>query len=271
MVATGLMVAAYILQANINRNRAQLMKRGYLNVGDEKTRGDEAFLIIGIAGITGLVGSRIYSALESPRELIEHPAILLSRFGFTWSGAAIPGLIVLALMARHFQVPVMDFLDLCLPSGALGYGIGRIGCLLSGDGDYGIPTKLPWGMSFPNGLVPTTETCVQYGWPSDCRVHPTPIYEFIGAALIAAYLWHLGTRALRGQRISGEIVWNYLILTGIARFLVEFIRLNPKVLWGLTNAQLVSAGSILLGVALMIWTKTRFREANADARALKPS
>src|ERR1700741_3833046 len=88
MVATGLMVAAYILQANINRNRAQLMKRGYLNVGDEKTRGDEAFLIIGVAGITGLVGSRIYSVLESPRELIEHPAILFSRFGFTWSGAA---------------------------------------------------------------------------------------------------------------------------------------------------------------------------------------
>lgn len=271
MVATGLMVAAYILQANINRNRTQLMKRGYLNVGDEKTRGDEAFLIIGIAGITGLVGSRIYSALESPRELIEHPAILLSRFGFTWSGAAIPGLIVLGLMARHFRVPVLDFLDLCLPSGALGYGIGRIGCLLSGDGDYGIPTKLPWGMRFPNGLVPTTETCVQQGWPADCHVHPTPIYEFIGAALIAAYLWHVGTKALRGQRISGEIVWNYLILTGIARFLVEFIRLNPKVLWGLTNAQLVSMGSILLGLVLMWRIKSRFRAVDADSRALKTS
>src|SRR5260370_26932490 len=81
------------------------------------------------------------------------------------------------------------------PAAALGYAIGRIGCLVSGDGDYGIPTSLPWGMSFPNGLVPTTE-----------RVHPTPIYEFLVGLVIFVYLWKLGGKSLRKPRPQGEVI-----------------------------------------------------------------
>jgi phosphatidylglycerol:prolipoprotein diacylglycerol transferase len=252
MVATGLLVAAYVLQADINRHRAQFMKRGYLPSADGKSHGDEAFFIIGIVGITGLVSSRLYSVLESPRELIANPAVLISRYGFTWSGAFITVLIALVFLARHFRIPVLEFMDLCMPPGALGYAIGRIGCLLSGDGDYGVPTNLPWGMSFPNGLVPTTETCVQRGWPASCRVHPTPIYEFLAGVIIAAFLWRMGKKGTAGARSSGEIFGAYLILTGIARFLVEFIRLNPIVFYGLTNAQVVSLLSMLAG-AVLLW------------------
>jgi phosphatidylglycerol:prolipoprotein diacylglycerol transferase len=241
MVAIGLLVAAYVLQADINRHRAQFIKSGYLRSGSEKSYGDEAFLVIGVVGVTGLVGARLYSVLESPRELIANPAVLISRYGFTWSGSFITTLVALVFLARHFRIPVLDFMDLCSPPAALGYAIGRIGCLLSGDGDYGVPTNLPWGMSFPNGLVPTPD-----------RVHPTPIYEFLAGVISAAFLWRMGKKAASGAGFSGEIFSGYLILTGIARFLVEFIRINPRVFYGLTNAQVVSLLSILAG-AILLW------------------
>lgn len=251
MVAIGLMAAAYMLQFDFNRHRAQFMERGYLENGDDKSHGDEAFLVIGVVGVAGLVGARLYSVLESPRELIANPAVLISRYGFTWSGSIITTLIALVFLARHFKIPVLEFMDLCAPPAALGYAIGRIGCLLSGDGDYGVPTNLPWGMSFPNGIVPTTETCVQWGAAPDCRVHPTPIYEFLAGVIIAAFLWRMATKAASGAGSHGEIFSGYLIWTGIARFLVEFIRINPRVLYGLTNAQVVSLLSMVLGFAIL--------------------
>ena len=258
MVATGLLVAAYVLQADINRHRAQFIKRGYLKNPDKKSQGDEAFLIIGIIGVTGLVGARLYSVLESPRELLANPGVLISRYGFTWSGSVITTVVAMVFLARHFEIPVLDFMDLCSAPAALGYAIGRIGCLLSGDGDYGVPTTLPWGMSFPNGIVPTTE-----------RVHPTPIYEFLVGMAIAAFLWHLGTKALRGPKASGEIFSNYLILTGVARFLVEFIRINPRVLYGLTNAQIVSLVSIVAGAVLLWRIKSQFHALKKEHRIVE--
>ena len=132
-------------------------------------------------------------------------------------------------------------LDVASPAAALGYGVGRIGCLLSGDGDYGIPTSPPWGMSFPNGLVPTTE-----------RVHPTPIYEFLVALVIVYFLWRVGRRAIKAKWPVGRVFAWYLISTGIARFLVEFIRINPRSFFGLTNAQAASIVGMLAGV-LLLW------------------
>jgi phosphatidylglycerol:prolipoprotein diacylglycerol transferase len=143
-------------------------------------------------------------------------------------------------------------LDLAAPAAAIGYGIGRIGCFLSGDGCYGIPTNLPWGMSFPHGIVPTFQ-----------RVHPTPLYELGAALLIGAWLWMRG----RKQRPVGTILGEYLVLTGTARFLVEFIRRNPKVLWGLSNAQLASAGSVIAGALLLLWLSTRKASEPAQAVA----
>jgi phosphatidylglycerol:prolipoprotein diacylglycerol transferase len=239
MVSIGLLVAAYVLQADFNRHRAQFIKKGYLK--DEKNQGDEGFLVIGMAGIAGLIGSRIYSVLESPREFIANPSMLFSRFGFTWFGGFLAGVIALVFLARHFHIPVLEFIDLCSAPAALGYALGRMGCLLSGDGDYGIPTTLPWGMSFPNGIVPTTD-----------RVHPTPIYEFLAWVIIAAFLWRMGKKAPAGTGSSGGIFGAYLLLTGIARFLVEFIRINPKVFYGMTNAQVVSILSIFFG-AILLW------------------
>jgi phosphatidylglycerol---prolipoprotein diacylglyceryl transferase len=227
MVATGLLVAAYVLQADLNR-------RG--------TKAD-AFLMIGIAGLTGIVGARLYHVLEAPREFIANPwPQLFSRYGFAWFGGLIGGFLALILLARENKILVLEFLDACSPAACVGYAIGRIGCLLSGDGDYGIPTSLPWGMSFPNGVVPTTD-----------RVHPTPLYEFLAWMLIALILWKLGSGAVqKGEPTRGRIFCSYLLMTGVARFLVEIIRINPRSFFGMSNAQAASVSSIVLGLVLFV-------------------
>jgi phosphatidylglycerol:prolipoprotein diacylglycerol transferase len=246
MVATGLVCAFFIL-------RAEFARRGI---------SADAEAIIGITGLSGLVGSRIYHLLETPAEFFADPwPQLFSTMGFAFFGAVIGGFLALVFLARRFRIPVLLMLDVASPAGALGYGIGRIGCLISGDGDYGIPTSLPWGMSFPNGIVPTNE-----------RVHPTPIYEFLVAVAIFWILWRLGERTFKTHAPNGIVFAAYLVLTGIARFLVEFIRINPcSIYWhanaaattlgtspppcllqGLTNAQAASVASIVAGVILFL-------------------
>jgi phosphatidylglycerol---prolipoprotein diacylglyceryl transferase len=260
MVATGMLVAYFVI-------RADLVRRGI----SPKDSGDAESLIAWPC-LTGIVTSKIYSALESPHEFFADPkGVLLSQMGFTWIGGALGGAIVFALIAtrimRRSQTPgvgFLTFMDMGATAAAIGYGFGRMGCLLSGDGDYGTPTSLPWGMSFPNGLVPTTD-----------RVHPTPIYEFIGACLIAWLLWKMGSsfavpnpndkrsspRTLAPHYQPGQIFAAYLVLTGIARFFVEFIRLNPRVLWGLTNAQISSLVCIIAGSIL--WFHLQSRQPHA--------
>jgi phosphatidylglycerol---prolipoprotein diacylglyceryl transferase len=219
-------------------------------------------VIVGMTGIAGLIGARLYHLAESPREFLAAPlALLFSSMGFAWWGSVIAGFLTLLFLARHYHISALTMLDIASPAAALGYGIGRIGCLVSGDGDYGIPTSLPWGMSFPHGLVPTTE-----------RVHPTPIYEFLAALVIFWVLWKLGARYIAaghpvakprphfktnlrvetGRLTEGRVFATYLLVSGIARFLVEFIRLNPRSVFGvLTNAQTASLAGMVVGVILL--------------------
>jgi phosphatidylglycerol:prolipoprotein diacylglycerol transferase len=252
MVATALFVSAYVLQADFDRRRPQLEKiKGYAG------KRDEGFLVIGIAGLVGLAGARLYHVLESPAEFFADPwPQLFSRFGFAWFGGFLGGFVALLFLARRLKIPVLEFMDICAPAACVGYAIGRIGCLLSGDGDYGMPTSLPWGMSFPNGVVPTTQ-----------RVHPTPLYEFFIWLVIAAILWRMGARYLREPMAKGEIFSLYLILTGIARFLIEFIRINPRSSFGMSNAQTASLVSIALGAVLLVYVKSQFRVLRKTAAA----
>jgi len=225
MVAAGLICAFLVMRADFRR-RAMAV---------------DAESIIGITGLAGLAGARLYHLLESPREFFADPLpLLFSTMGFAWFGAFIGGFIALVLLAWHYRIKILLMLDVASPAAAIGYGIGRIGCLISGDGDYGVPTSLPWGMSFPNGLVPTTQ-----------RVHPTPIYEFLAALVIACLLWKIGARAIVSRR-NGVVFAYYLVFTAVARFLVEIIRINPRSFFGLTNAQAASIVSALVGIFLLI-------------------
>lgn len=255
MVATALFVSAYVLQADFERRRTQLETiKGYAG------KRDEGFLVIGIAGIVGLAGARLYHVLESPSEFFADPwPQLFSRFGFAWFGGFLGGFVALLFLARRLKIPMLEFMDICSPAACVGYAIGRIGCLLSGDGDYGMPTSLPWGMSFPNGVVPTTE-----------RVHPTPLYEFFIWLAIAWVLWRMGTNYVREpltKGAKGVIFCWYLIFTGIARFLIEIIRINPRSFFGMSNAQAASLVSIALGAGLLVHVKSQFRTMKKTATA----
>jgi phosphatidylglycerol:prolipoprotein diacylglycerol transferase len=188
----------------------------------------DAIGIVAIVTVAGIIGAKLWHVADTPHEHI------FEREGFAWYGGLIFGILALLWQGWATKIGAVRMLDLASPAAAVGYGMGRLGCLISGDGDYGIPTKLPWGMSFPNGLVPTTD-----------RVHPTPIYELMAGLAIGYYLWRRGA----SPKVIGQITGEYLILSGAARFLVEFIRINPKIYWGMSNAQVASLGSILVGIA----------------------
>ncbi len=206
----------------------------------------DAVRMVAVAVVAGIAGAKLWHVVDTPAEFREIGwRVLWDSAGFAWFGGLVFGIAALVFQGWRVRIGGLRILDLAAPAAAIGYGIGRIGCLLSGDGDYGIPTKLPWGMSFPHGLVPT---------PLGVRVHPTPLYELAGALLIGSWLW------VRSEhRPTGWILGEYLILTGIARFLVEIIRRNPKVLWGLSNAQLASAWSVIFGFALIGWSANNHR------------
>jgi phosphatidylglycerol---prolipoprotein diacylglyceryl transferase len=257
MVAIGLICAFYVLRADFARRGVSA----------------DAEAIIGITGLAGLVGSRLYHLLESPAEFFADPwPQLLSTMGFAFAGAIIGGFLALVLLAKKFRISARLMLDVASPAAALGYGIGRIGCLLSGDGDYGKATNLPWGMAFPpvepgslvlgfirmdrGAIVPSYGSTVG-GAPADAivRVHPTPIYEFLVAIFIFWILWRLGARTLKTRAPNGIVFAAYLVLTGIARFLVEIIRINPRSFFGMTNAQAASVVSVLGGITLFLYCR----------------
>jgi phosphatidylglycerol---prolipoprotein diacylglyceryl transferase len=217
----------------------------------------DAVGMVALAVVAGIVGAKLWHVLDTPSEFREMGwRVLWDSAGFAWFGGLVFGISALVFQGWWARIGSLRTLDLAAPSAAIGYGIGRIGCLLSGDGCYGLPTNLPWGMSFPNGIEPTI-----------VPVHPTPLYEFAAGLLIGWWLWVRGNK----PRPTGWIVGEYLVLSGLARFLVEFIRRNPKILWGLSNAQLASAGSVVVGFLLIWWAATRSASGpeKASAHAVK--
>jgi phosphatidylglycerol---prolipoprotein diacylglyceryl transferase len=205
----------------------------------------DAVGMVAIAVIAGIVGAKIWHLIDTPSEFREMGwRALWDTAGFAWFGGLVFGISALVVQGWRARIGALRTLDLASPAAAIGYGIGRIGCFLSGDGCYGIETRLPWGVSFPNGIEPT---------PPGVRVHPTPLYELGAGLLIGWYLWWRGGK----RHGTGAILGEYLLLSGTARLLVEFIRRNPKVLWGLSNAQLASLGSIVIGIGLIWWAARR--------------
>jgi phosphatidylglycerol:prolipoprotein diacylglycerol transferase len=198
--------------------------------------------------VGGLVGSRLDYMLENwskvKGDLLGN---LFSGSGLVWYGGVIGGALGAVLWARRRNWLGWQLADLaCVPL-ALGYAIGRIGCQLSGDGDYGVHSDLPWAMSYPKGTVPTTDT-----------VHPTPIYETVSMALVALVLWHL-----RDRLTGGRLFALYLVLAGTERLLVEFVRRNEAVVAGLTLPQLLSIAMVAAGAAGLLRTRRRVRQAVA--------
>ena len=197
---------------------------------------DWAYEIVFAALIGGIVGARGYYVIQN-YDQVKHDLIgsIFSGSGLVWYGGAIGGAIGVIAWMRWRDALELRMFDVCATALALGYAIGRIGCQVSGDGDYGIRSTLPWAMGYPHGTVPT---------PPGVRVQPTPIYETVAMCLLAYLLWKLRDRVR-----PGVVFALYLIGSGLERFLVEFIRRNSEVLVGLTTPQLESIGLCAIGLA----------------------
>jgi phosphatidylglycerol:prolipoprotein diacylglycerol transferase len=187
---------------------------------------------LGVVG--GLVGAKLLWTIEHAGE---GPVLdlLLSRGGLSWFGGFAGGVATALIYFAARGYPIVPIVAASTPALAIGHAIGRIGCFLVGD-DYGRPTDLPWGVAFPQGLPPTT-----------ARVHPTQIYEALALSLLAVLL----VRWRRADVDSAQVLGRYLLLGGAIRFAIEFVRINERVLFGLTVAHLGALLMMLLGIILL--------------------
>jgi phosphatidylglycerol:prolipoprotein diacylglycerol transferase len=220
----------------------------------------DALNVVAMVVVAGVLGAKTWHELQSLADLRfamrqiavpgwHHPLDVLLGFlhwfqaGFAWFGGMLAGIAMLMYQGRVAKVGPIRMLDLAAPAAAVGYGVGRIGCLTSGDGDYGIPTTLPWGVHMrPDALVPTT-----------ALVQPTPVYELLFSLALAWLLWRLGSKT----RPIGWLTGLYLVLSGLGRFLVEFVRINPRIYWGMSNAQVAALGSVVVGAIVMLAVRGR--------------
>lgn len=203
------------------------------------------------AAVGGLVGARLLFILDTWPAFVADPlALILTGAGFIWYGGLLGGIAGVSLCIRRYRLPWLRTMDIVAPAIALGHGIGRIGCHLAGDGDWGPPTDLPWGVVYSRAVV---------GWPypPGVAVHPTPLYEWAAYSLIFVFLWHRRTTAHR----PGALFWGYLVLAGLARFGLEFVRINPGVLLGLSLAQVMSIPLVACGACMLL------RPAGAEEKA----
>lgn len=197
------------------------------------------------AVLGGLAGARLWIVLEDWPSFVRAPGtFLLAGGGLAWYGGLIGGVIAVTVLFRVRGVPWLLGADALAPAIIIGQAIGRLGCQVSGDGDWGTETKLPWGMAYPYAVV---------GWdkPPGVRVHPTPLYEC--AAYLAIFL--ILVRRRRASPPVGTQFASYLVLAGLARFAVDFVRINPRVLAGLTVAQLMSLASIAVGAVMLLQSR----------------
>jgi phosphatidylglycerol:prolipoprotein diacylglycerol transferase len=211
---------------------------------------DWAYELAFAALIGGLAGSRLDYVIQNYDDVKDDlVGGLFGGTGLVWFGGFLGGAIGVLLWARFRGYLRLEVLDVCVPGLALGYAVGRIGCQLAGDGDYGVASDLPWAMAYPDGTVPTTE-----------EVHPTPVYEFLAMGAVAFILWRL-----RDRFRPGILFALYLVLAGIERLLVEFVRRNEDVAAGLTQPQLISVAMILAGAAWLMLRRGRLAQAAAPA------
>lgn len=213
-------------------------------------RGELAERMITWAAIGGIVGARLGFVATFPNDFVQDPlGVLFAGAGFVFLWGLIGGAGSVMYLLRKEKLPLLVFADIVAPTLCVGYAVGRIGCQLSGDGDYGIVSSLPWAMGYPLGVYPTTP---------GLRVHPTPVYETLMSLVFA---WIL-LRSTKAHPVgTGWRIGLYLILSSLARFSVEFLRIEP--VWlrvadiPLTQAQLVSLGLVCLGIFFMFASKNK--------------
>jgi phosphatidylglycerol:prolipoprotein diacylglycerol transferase len=198
--------------------------------------------------VGGLAGARILFIVEEWSSFVQSPwDFIFTGAGFTWYGGVFGATLAVTWVVRREGIPWFKAADICAPAGALAYGIGRIGCHVAGDGDWGIETTRPWGVAYTNAIFGWVHPLTGIPYAPGVKVHPTPIYEFIQSLIVFGILWPLRKKGYP----AGTMFWLYLILSGAMRFVVEFWRVNPPLALGLSEAQWFSAILFIAGCWLL--------------------
>ncbi|AFL88185.1 prolipoprotein diacylglyceryltransferase [Terriglobus roseus DSM 18391] len=241
---------------------AYVLHRSFLRAGVSA----DAIVVVSTVMIAGVVGAKLWHELQHPfqlrmamQEVIlpgwSQPLEVLTRFfhwfqaGFAWFGGLLFGIGALMWQGRTHKTGAVRMLDLAAPAAAIGYGVGRIGCLTSGDGDYGVATTLPWGIHIHDDALDPPQPN-----PPGLLVHPTPIYELLFSLALGWYLW---VRGRKGDLPIGQLTGEYLVLSGVGRFLVELLRRNERLYLGMSNAQVASLGTIVVGAIVIAISRSR--------------
>lgn len=238
MMALGFLAADYVITLECRR-------RGIVT--------EYASSIVVWAAIIGIASSRLLDIVNNfPTYWADPKTMIFSGSGFVWYGGMFGGIFATWLVSRYYKIAFLKTIDMCAPALAIGQAIGRLGCQLSGDGDWGLPSNLPWAMSYPRAIVGwNAQTVLKLdshgqlvsGFFPGVRVHPAPVYETILYLGVFLILWKLRTRGYA----DGRLFFLYFILAGAARFLVEFFRINPRIFIGLSEAQLIGIGMMIVG------------------------
>jgi len=222
--------------------------------------------ILIVAAISGLIGAKVFAVAEYMDKFWEDPiGQLLSGSGLAIYGGLIFGFIAVLLYVRRKGFSPLHTMDAAAPSLLLSYGIGRMGCHFSGDGDWGIvnnspkPSWLPdwmWSLHYPhnvNGEGVLMDGCQgtfytdQYCYQLPEGVYPTSVYEILAMLFFFGLFWLVLRKRIK---VAGLLFFFYMIVNGIERFFIEMIRVNDKYDWffNLTQAQMIALGLILGGI-----------------------
>ena len=228
-----------------------------------------------IAAISGIVGAKIFHNLENIDDFLADPmGQLLSFSGLTFYGGLICGAISVIIYCRKYKINIIHLMDSAAPALMISYAIGRIGCQMSGDGDWGIVNLAPkpewlrmfpdwiWSYNFPNNVINagvyiegcTGRFCSVLPQP----VWPTSLYETIVCSMLFGLLWILRKKI----GIPGMIFSIYLILNGTERFFIEKIRVNTEYnfLGGITQAEIISFCLIISGILLSFFFVKKYKK-----------
>lgn len=278
MLATAFLLGSYILSRELKRKRL-----------------DPALgsTITTFAILFGIVGAKILFLIENWTDFLRDPVgMAFSPGGLTWYGGFILAMTVVLLYLRAKKVPILKVWDALGVALILAYGVGRIGCHLSGDGDYGPPTTLPWGTIYALGTAKPSNQLQSYfaqhpeegtEWKYDSLrvlpggidklghrysrfdevtpLHPTPVYELLLGIAGFALLWRIRKKPLP----DGMVFMIYLMLASFFRFTIEHWRLNPKLIGSLSEAQILAIVLFLLGLAgAIVLRRQEVRRASAS-------
>src|SRR2546427_3732573 len=229
-MALAALAAAWVVYAELKRN-------GY--------NPELSSTMVFAAAVGGLLGAIVLFIVEEGSNFLRAPwYYIFTGAGFTWYGGFLGGALAVSWVVKKNKIPWLKAADMAAPALAVGYGVGRLGCHFAGDGDWGTVTTAPWGVAYTKAIIGWVNPLTGVPYPPGVTVHPTPIYEFIESAIIFAVLWSLRNKGYA----TGTIFWLYLVLTGVARFVVEFWRVNPVLGLGMSEAQWFSIAMIVVGL-----------------------